>query len=593
MSVLLLVALLSLSSASALDSRGTDGRFSVGRSVGRDVFLTPEKKPFWSLGVCCTDPGQSWSDADPSNPSYRAYAIFPTVKDWVNDTNLKLKAWGFNTLGGWSAYDLFRKHGNELPYTIVLHLGAWNKAPWKDMFAEEASFWAEHAAREQITPVKDDPRLIGYFTDNELGWWDDTLFLHYLKALSPTEPGRKRAHAELRLFYKGSFQAFRKDWETPARSWDDFEKNPQFTLKPGQNGIQAVNHWMSVLGDHYGQMVQTAIHKVDKTRLILGERYVQYYNQSYAKAASKYCDVVSTNAGANWTDGTYCQYFLDTLHNVTGKPVLITEFYMAATENRSGNKNTGTAFPVVKNQRERAIAVRKCLDTFASRPYIVGAHWFQYHDEPTHGRGDGEDFNFGLEDIHGKPYEELIDSIKGFDPLNVKPDVPRTGSCQAPWFKVENERPASLQPWPRRTSLVPSASPNAFSDLYCTWSEEALSFGLYAVDYMDLSLYKDTSIPESERPQLTIQLGNKTWVVRYGGWTGAKDAKSDLKATVEPPGPTLMERPDLSHTLIVSIPKDQVPFPLRVGAEFQLKARLASHSRSETMSWDTKVVMSR
>ena len=36
-------------------------------------------------------------------------------------------------------------------------------------------------------------------------------------------------------------------------------------------------------------------------------------------------------------------------------------------------------------------------------PYVVGADWFQYYDEPPHGRKlDGEDYNFGLVDIHDR-----------------------------------------------------------------------------------------------------------------------------------------------------------------------------------------------
>ena len=80
------------------------------------------------------------------------------------------------------------------------------------------------------------------------------------------------------------------------------------------------------------------------------------------------------------------------LHELTDKPVLVSEFYMAAEENRSGNKNTVGVFPQVETQKERGKALANTLAALARLPYVVGADWFQYYDEPPHGRQlDGED----------------------------------------------------------------------------------------------------------------------------------------------------------------------------------------------------------
>jgi hypothetical protein len=40
-------------------------------------------------------------------------------------------------------------------------------------------------------------------------------------------------------------------------------------------------------------------------------------------------------------------------------------------------------------------------------PNIVGAHWFEWIDEPSTGRFDGENYNIGFLDICNKPYEDL------------------------------------------------------------------------------------------------------------------------------------------------------------------------------------------
>ena len=41
-------------------------------------------------------------------------------------------------------------------------------------------------------------------------------------------------------------------------------------------------------------------------------------------------------------------------------------------------------------------------------PALVGAHWFQYLDEPTTGRFDGENYQVGFVDICDRPYPEMV-----------------------------------------------------------------------------------------------------------------------------------------------------------------------------------------
>jgi hypothetical protein len=30
----------------------------------------------------------------------------------------------------------------------------------------------DQVARDQILPLRDDPRVLGYYSDNEMGWWN-------------------------------------------------------------------------------------------------------------------------------------------------------------------------------------------------------------------------------------------------------------------------------------------------------------------------------------------------------------------------------------------------------------------------------------
>ena len=38
----------------------------------------------------------------------------------------------------------------------------------------------------------------------------------------------------------------------------------------------------------------------------------------------------------------------------------------------------------------------------------MGTHWFQYKDQATTGRGDGENYQIGFIDICDKPYAEIV-----------------------------------------------------------------------------------------------------------------------------------------------------------------------------------------
>lgn len=67
----------------------------------------------------------------------------------------------------------------------------------------------------------------------------------------------------------------------------------------------------------------------------------------------------------------------------------------------------------VANQQERAEAVRRYVAGAAAHPNLVGAHWFQYVDEPTSGRTlEGENHQIGLVDICDTPHGETLAAFR-------------------------------------------------------------------------------------------------------------------------------------------------------------------------------------
>jgi hypothetical protein len=95
---------------------------------------------------------------------------------------------------------------------------------------------------------------------------------------------------------------------------------------------------------------------------------------------------------------------LDDYYVKTKRPLLITEYSFAATENQSGDPNTKGASVTVPTQRERAEHAERFVTQALSLPYVIGLHWFEWADESPQGRFDGEDQDYGLVDIHDRPY---------------------------------------------------------------------------------------------------------------------------------------------------------------------------------------------
>jgi hypothetical protein len=52
------------------------------------------------------------------------------------------------------------------------------------------------------------------------------------------------------------------------------------------------------------------------------------------------------------------------------------------------------------------------VEQAAAFPAFIGTGWFQWVDEPSTGRSDGENYNIGFVDVTDRPYRELVDAVK-------------------------------------------------------------------------------------------------------------------------------------------------------------------------------------
>src|SRR5262249_15756794 len=149
-----------------------------------------------------------------------------------------------------------------------------------------------------------------------------------------------------------------------------------------------------------------------------------------------------------------------------GKPVLISEWFFAANENRSGNRNNGHLMTVA-TQAERAAGAAAATINLAAIPEIVGTHWFQFADHPPGRRGDRHDYDVGLVDIENQPYHRLTTALS--EANRAAPQLhafaqadpaPVAHDFTLPHARIDfAER--SLRSWPKPASLLPPLTPAA------------------------------------------------------------------------------------------------------------------------------------
>ncbi len=501
------------------------GFFETAQKDGRWWLKDPKGRPFFCKAVNVFEIGADPAKLDPAKPAYSGLRHYPSRDAWLKAQLARLKSWGFNTLGGYTDHDFYLQA--KWPYTVALAMGAWVSVPWLDP-AEPASLQKfDELAQEVAAKFKNDPNLIGYFVDNELGWWDETLLTFWLTQPSTARPKREVMRL-LEKEYGGDLKRLLKDFEIKPRphSWKALEgSHKEAILAQGARPL-AVEEFTGWMADQFYSLAAAAMRKADPNHLLLGDRYLSYYNPAVVRAAGKHMDVVSANYNSYSEKGWIAPAFFEGLYASCGKPIMVTEFYFSAKDNASGNRNLQGPFITVPTQPERAAGAEAMANGMASLPYIVGHHWFQYVDEPTFGRGDGEDFNFGLIDIHNQPYPLLTAAFtranQGAEALHA-----RSASLKAARPGVLPKAPAAgltgdahLGDWDLPASWlgpVPS-TPRGPSpaDFFAAWTPEGLWL---AVGFQDYDTRQQPGGPPLFNLRITRQ-GGKAMQFSVGSFGG-------------------------------------------------------------------------
>lgn len=588
--------LLSLPPAKAAN---TNAPFSIHDRHGVLWLTRPDGERFFSLGVCCVNQGFSRERFDPANPGYAAFQHYENSNLWAAATANRLASWGFTTVGGWSDYAALRQCDDaNVAFIPVLAVGMSCGAPWLDMWDTNLIAQMYQVARRQILPLRNDPRVLGYYSDNEMGWWNVTLFNMTL-AQQHESGQRQRLVKLLRETYQNDWSQLLKDFEPEGvNSFEELDQKGKLYLRPGGQGIRVCRRFLGMMAERYYSLVRQIIHTYDPRGLVLGDRYQSFYYPEVARAAAPYVDVVSMNLNAAWNDGTFPRFYLDTLHALTGKPIYVSEFYMTAEQNGTGNKNDSSSFPVVATQAERADGFRNTLEALLRTPYVVGADWFQYSDEPTHGRFDGEDYDFGLVDIHDQPYPLLTAAAHSINLMAIKsglpgarPDaslgVPPAPSAPLGHFTVR----LALADWDRERGFVKPASKFPLADLYVCWDQKAVYLGLYAEDFAEAQYYGNKIAPEADRAQWIISIGKTGTPIHVRLGPGGPPSCDEPSAKVANDSGEYMNTRNIAA---IELPAKLFgKTELKPGGKIEFDSTYFTQARADSVKWKGTFTLSR
>lgn len=362
------------------------GFFRVEKIDGKWWFVDPDGHLFLSVGADSIGAGASTSVAGrealfaaiPPAVGGRGAGFYAWnlqrrhgsewAAKWIDVTLQRMTAWGFNTIGNWSDQRLGA--AKRVPYVFTTRGWGIESGPMgvADVFAPDFAQKVDRAAEQQCAPRKNDPYLLGYFLGNEPPW-----------------PGRESVAVDAIL--AGPASALQNAAKAFLATGDTPERRKAFLLGAYVKFIETIT---------------AAIRKHDPNHLSLGLRFGSSAPPEIVKA-SKIFDVYSLNSYAYSVN----QKEVDKVRDLIDRPILIGEFHFG-----TPGRGMTPGLRQTANQVERGVAYRYYVENAMADRSLVGAHWFEWVDEPSTGRFDGENYNIGMLDVTDRPYRELVNAAK-------------------------------------------------------------------------------------------------------------------------------------------------------------------------------------
>jgi hypothetical protein len=364
-----------------------NGYFNLAQTKKGWSLVTPLGQPFYASGIDTVATNGSGTDQKTGVCPYCQTVAndYPSPAAWATATVAQLRSWGFNTIDSYSDDSLLK---TQMPYEVELAM-----ASGDDWFAQSFVTNADNVAASEVAPLANDPNVIGFYTDEELDWGPllgsgantyNTLLAQYL-ALPAGSPGLAVAQ--------------------------QYEGDPSGFLK--------------AIATRYFSVTTAAVRMYDTHHLILGVKAEgQEIEPSLLEAAQPYVDVFSIEdyqlrpgeaQGAEdfWSAYLPVQSNLADFEQYVKRPLMIGEYASIAITPATPDTEPDI-YNVAPDQPTRATNYEDFVaPLYEDAPYLVGDGWFSYVDEPVNGRiPDGENNNFGMVDVNGNPYPEMVSAME-------------------------------------------------------------------------------------------------------------------------------------------------------------------------------------
>jgi hypothetical protein len=339
---------------------------------------------------------------------YRKYG--PDYEDIVADlSHDRLRSWGFNTIAAWSSEKVIAKQ--RTPYTAMIHYGGpkmYYRLP--DVFHSDWPRYIRERLEEERHTTAKDPWNIGFFVDNELGWlWRPrAAYVGEVAMQRGRSTGSKLHFVKMLREKYETIGRFNTAWSRDHASWDDLIDS---TEKPDLSRAEILadcGDFGMAFAKRYFSHIRAVLDDVAPNHLYLGPRFHGHIDPELVQLASEYVDVISYNIYDNPPDGRANQY------RPIDRPIVIGEFSAGNNLVQTPFRYQGRPSP---DPAHRLELLERYLRSAFRHPLIVGAHFFQYRDQPLSGRPDGEAGTRGFINATDTPHFDIIQTNRrlGYD----------------------------------------------------------------------------------------------------------------------------------------------------------------------------------
>jgi hypothetical protein len=280
----------------------------------------------------------------------------------------RMDKWGLNTICNWSSTELMAL--NRKAFMLQLRgVGIENGIMGlPDVYTPDFAARVDASIRDFVTPYRENPWLVGYFSGNEPSW----------TGLEERLCG---------IILSGADKPFKAELTKYLAGGDSPEKRKQFVIQTFSIFLQTVN---KSLKTH------------DPNHLNLGIRFGHNPGKEILAVCRDVFDVFSFNC----YDLAPKKEFMDQITEGTGLPMIIGEYHFGTVD-----RGMAQSLWQVNSQKERGVAFSYYTENAYSHPGLIGTAWFQWCDQDLTGRRDGENYNCGLVDVTDRPYPFMVQSV--------------------------------------------------------------------------------------------------------------------------------------------------------------------------------------